>query len=331
MAYAKRARTTPPEAPPPARIAVIGAAWWSQGWHLPQLLRNPDATIAAIMQRSEQPTAAKFLDLTLETKTQLKARYKDVPVFSSCEELLADAEALAKVDGVIICTAHSCHADMGMKFLAAGKHVLMEKPMTVDVGEARMLAAAAAAAAPKLAFMVNNTANFRDKCFDARRLVKAGELGEIHHVLCVMYSPLMLLFDDPANDGWVKPTGTMVQSDGSGNGFGWGQLSHLLGWVLFVGTPALCRPHGARLVRASSQPDTTPAAFPTTSALSPPTAFQPPTPGRRDRRVGGHGNHAPVGQVRRRPDGRGADAVRPVGDRAARRLRLALGWLQLAG
>jgi hypothetical protein len=29
------------EGPPPARIAVIGAAWWSQGWHLPQLQRNP--------------------------------------------------------------------------------------------------------------------------------------------------------------------------------------------------------------------------------------------------------------------------------------------------
>ena len=30
---------------------------------------------------------------------------------------------------------------MGSKFLAAGKHVLMEKPMTVDVAEARALAA----------------------------------------------------------------------------------------------------------------------------------------------------------------------------------------------
>merc|ERR1719277_88045 len=124
--------------------------------------------------------------------------------------------------------------DMGMKFLKAGKHVLMEKPMTVDVAEARTLAAAATEVFPKQVFMVNNTANFRDKCFDARRLVEAGELGDIHHVLCVMYSPLMFLFDDPANDGWVKPTGTMVQPDGSGNGFGWGQLSHLLGWVLHV-------------------------------------------------------------------------------------------------
>jgi predicted dehydrogenase len=140
---------------------------WAQGWHLPQLARNPDAEIAAIMQRSEQPTAAAFLDLTLETKTQLAARYVGVPIFGSCEELLADAAALAKVDGVIICTAHAAHADMGSKFLAAGKHVLMEKPMTVDVAEARALAVQAAAS-PGLAFMVNNTANFRAQCFEAR-------------------------------------------------------------------------------------------------------------------------------------------------------------------
>lgn len=232
---AAEAPASDPPSPPPARIAVIGAAWWSQGWHLPQLQRNPDSEVAAIMQRSEQPRAAAFLNLTLETKTQLVERY-GVPMFSSCEELLADEEALAKVDGVIICTAHSCHADMGAKFLAAGKHILMEKPMTVDVAEARGLAEAATAAAAHrgLVFMVNNTANYRDQCFEAHRLVEAGELGTIHHVMCSMYSPLMFLFDDPANDGWVKPSGSMVQPDGSGNGFGWGQLSHLLGWVIKV-------------------------------------------------------------------------------------------------
>ena len=127
---------------PQARVAVIGAAWWSQGWHLPHLFRNPNAEIAAIMQRSEQPTAAKFLNLQLESKTLLRERYKDVPVFSSCEELLGDKETLDKVDGVIICTAHKCHAEMGLQFLAAGKHVFMEKPMTVDVGEARTLGGA---------------------------------------------------------------------------------------------------------------------------------------------------------------------------------------------
>ena len=156
-------------------------------------MRNPDSEIAAIMQRSEQPTAAAFLNLTLETKTQLAARYPGVPIFSSCEALLADEAAMSALDGVIICTAHSCHMSMGKLFLDAGKHVLMEKPMTVDVAEARLLAAEAAARAPQQAFMVNNTANFRDKAFDARRLVESGELGEIHHVMCYMYSPLMVI------------------------------------------------------------------------------------------------------------------------------------------
>ena len=155
----------------PARIAVIGAAWWSQGWHLPQLHRNPDAVIAAIMQRSEQPIAAAFLNLTLETKTQLRARYPDAPIYNSCEDMLADAEIMNNIDGVIICTAHACHFEMGSQFLgilpsfpisffsfcsslfspvcqflthlsffsAAGKHVLMEKPMTVDVYEALIM------------------------------------------------------------------------------------------------------------------------------------------------------------------------------------------------
>ena len=77
--------------------------------------------------------------------------------------------------------------------------------MTVDVAEARALAARAAAASPRLAFMVNNTANFRPQCFEAKRLIDEGGVGDVHHVLCVMYSPLMFLFDDPANDGWVKP------------------------------------------------------------------------------------------------------------------------------
>eukprot|EP01063_Lacrimia_lanifica_P037683 TRINITY_DN780_c0_g1_i2.p1 TRINITY_DN780_c0_g1~~TRINITY_DN780_c0_g1_i2.p1 ORF type:complete len:383 (+),score=147.37 TRINITY_DN780_c0_g1_i2:69-1217(+) len=219
---------------PPARIAVIGAAWWSQGWHIPQLTRNPDAKLVAIMQRSEQPTAAKYLDVQLESKTQLKARY-GVPIYSSCEEMIADEAMMAEIDGVIICTAHSVHASMGKQFLNAGKHVMMEKPMTVCVREGRELHAAAAEASAKgLAFIVNNTANFREQCFKARECVAAGELGAVHHVLCVMYSPLIGLFDDPANDGWVRATGTMLQDDGSGNGFGWGQLSHAMAWVLYV-------------------------------------------------------------------------------------------------
>lgn len=43
-----------------------------------------------------------------------------VPIFASCEEMVANKEAMDHTDGVIICTAHSCHMDMGMQFLKAG-------------------------------------------------------------------------------------------------------------------------------------------------------------------------------------------------------------------
>jgi predicted dehydrogenase len=225
--------TTTTTAPPPARIAVVGAGWWAQGWHLPQLTRNPNAVLVAIVQRSEQPTAAAFLNLTLDTKTQLKEKYPNVPQYTSCEEMIADEEMMATLDGVIVCTSHACHHWMGKLFLDAGKHILMEKPMTVDVEEAKALAAQASSS--DRIFMVNNTANYRPQFFQARTMIEQHEIGTLHHVLCVMYSPLLFLFDDPKNTGWTAPTGTMVMSDGSGNGFGWGQSSHVLAWVLGAG------------------------------------------------------------------------------------------------
>lgn len=35
--------------PATANIVLIGAGWWSQGWHLPHLHRNEKVTIAAIV------------------------------------------------------------------------------------------------------------------------------------------------------------------------------------------------------------------------------------------------------------------------------------------
>lgn len=102
------------------------------------------------------------------------------------------------------------------------------QPMTTDVAEARALLAAARAAAP-LAFMVNNTANWRAQASLAHEAVSVGRIGVVEHVMCSMHSPLLWLFEDPANEGWTTPSGGMA-----GNGFGWGQLSHLLAWVFRV-------------------------------------------------------------------------------------------------
>jgi len=77
--------------------------------------------------------------------------------------------------------------------------------------------------------MLNNTANFRENAQRAFELVKEGKIGTVRHVMCYMGSALLWLFEEPANAGWVKPSGNMT-----GNGFGWGQLSHTLAWVYYV-------------------------------------------------------------------------------------------------
>ena len=45
-------------------------------------------------------------------------------------------------------------------------------------------------------------------------MIAAGKLGAVEHVACLMHSPLLWLFDDPKNVGWVAPSGAML-----GNGF----------------------------------------------------------------------------------------------------------------
>ena len=71
----------------------------------------------------------------------------------------------------------------------------MEKPLTTDVDEARALATAADEAALRgQAFLLNNTANWRDGTRRAVEMVEGGMVGEIKHVNCMFGAPL----------GWVK-------------------------------------------------------------------------------------------------------------------------------
>lgn len=221
-----RARPSEEQVPwdgPVAKIAVAGAGWWSQGFHLPHLQRNAGSEITAIIEPLEQPRSTLKKDM--KDRAALGEFYS-VPVFSSIDDFLA-SPVRARTDGIIVSTAHSTHHELGVKAMKAGLHVLMEKPMTVDTQEAHELASLAAAT--RKIFMVNNSANYREQARRACELVKAGQVGDIRHVSCSMGTALLWLLDDPANQGWVKPSGKMI-----GNGFAWGQLSHTLAWVYLV-------------------------------------------------------------------------------------------------
>jgi predicted dehydrogenase len=90
------------------------------------------------------------------------------------------------IDVIDICTPGDSHAEIALAALAAGKHVLCEKPLANTVEEARTMVAAAAAARSR---GVRSMVGFNYRRVPAvaymRELVATGRLGTIRHVRAV--------------------------------------------------------------------------------------------------------------------------------------------------
>lgn len=85
------------------------------------------------------------------------------------------------IDVVDICTPGGSHADLAIRALEAGKHVLVEKPMANSLAEAEAMVAAASRAAGAFG-MVGYTYRRVPAVEEARRIIAAGTLGSIRHV-----------------------------------------------------------------------------------------------------------------------------------------------------
>eukprot|EP00435_Cladocopium_sp_Y103_P062413 s1194_g24.t1 len=208
-----------------ARVVLCGAGSWAQGWHLPQLQRNPSVELVAIVD----PAAVTWSKYNLDMKpTKELAEMYQVPVFGDFAEFLKSSFARGTV-GVIISSTHTTHCSLGLQAADANLHILMEKPMTTNALEARKLhAAAAVLKSHGKVFMVNHSANFTKQALKAQEYVRDGRIGEIEHVTCYMIREREF-FEDPSNRLWVSSSEASI-----GNGFAWGQTCHTLAWVYMV-------------------------------------------------------------------------------------------------
>lgn len=94
--------------------------------------------------------------------------------------VVPDAATLARVDGVdavFICTPEDAHVDAAVAALAAGKHVLIEKPVCHDLPSAARIRDAAASAGTTV--MVGHLLRFEARWAAARRLIADGEIGDV--------------------------------------------------------------------------------------------------------------------------------------------------------
>src|SRR3954452_11271665 len=142
-------------------------------------------------------TAPRFFDLPLTPELTVLAG-RDATAVSEAADRLGWASTETDwrrllerddVDLIDICTPGNTHAEIAIAALAAGKHVLCEKPLANSVAEAEAMAAAAArppagadAAAGGVRSMVGFTYRRVPAIVLARTLVAEGRLGEIRHV-----------------------------------------------------------------------------------------------------------------------------------------------------
>ncbi len=137
--------------------------------------------------------------------------------------------ATEKPDVAVIITAHPQHAAMALDCLAAGCHVLVEKPMAVHVGEADAMIAAAAQAGRLLAVCFQH--RFRPEITAAHTIIQRGQLGAIQRIEMVAPWPRTAVYY--AGSSW-RATWT-----GEGGGVLLNQAAHDLDLLCYlVGMPA---------------------------------------------------------------------------------------------
>jgi predicted dehydrogenase len=154
------------------RIGVLGAARIAPMALVKPAVAVPGVTVAAIAARDR-------------TRAEAFARkHRIATVHSSYDELLADDS----IDAVYNPLPNGLHAEWTLKALAAGKHVLCEKPFTSNESEAREVADAAAASG--LVVMEAFHYRYHALAERMREIAHDGRLGETREVRTWMWFPL---------------------------------------------------------------------------------------------------------------------------------------------
>ncbi|RME51252.1 MAG: gfo/Idh/MocA family oxidoreductase, partial [Deltaproteobacteria bacterium] len=127
---------------------------------------------AAAFERIDLLVPAAVVDPCREAAVALARRLR-CPAFSSTAEMLARCE----VDAAVVCTPPVTHPAVTLELLSAGKHVLCEKPLSIDVADARAMIEAAYAGG--VCFTMASKFRYVPDVLRAKEIVDAGGIGEI--------------------------------------------------------------------------------------------------------------------------------------------------------
>lgn len=147
---------------PILNVGIAGFGLSGQAFHAPFIKANPHFRLNAIA--TARDLAGKL--------------YPGVRIFRSFEEMIADAD----IDLVILCTPNTLHFSQARMALEAGKHVIVEKPMTTSSSEARQLIEIAGGSGRKL-FPFHNR-RWDSDFLTVKHIIEQGYLGKVLDYEC---------------------------------------------------------------------------------------------------------------------------------------------------
>ncbi len=150
--------------------------------------------------------------------TRMAVAAKDFPgirTYTNVDKLLEDPD----IDLVVLILPHNLHASVAVKAATKGKHVIVEKPMCINVAEADAMIDAASGNNVMLSVFHNR--RFDGDFMTIRSLIEKGVIGDVFHIEAMM--------------GGLHPFGDWWRSDKKISGgamFDWG--AHIIDWILHL-------------------------------------------------------------------------------------------------
>jgi predicted dehydrogenase len=151
------------------RVGIVGCGEVTQIMHLPSLY-----------QLSEQFTVTALCDVSEHVLQAVGEQWRVPKRYRDYRDLVVQTD----VDAVLIANPDAFHAEVALAAIAAGKHVLIEKPMCITLGEADAISAAQerAGVTVQVGYMRRYAPAFVEAC---RQLPTLGDirLARVHDVL----------------------------------------------------------------------------------------------------------------------------------------------------
>lgn len=147
--------------PPALRVGLIGYGYAGKTFHAPLIAGTPGLDLAVVSSRDA---------------ARVQADWPDVAVLPDAHALLQRGD----LDLVVIASPNDSHFPLARAALAAGRHVVVDKPFTLTWAESRELCALAHARGRLLSVFHNR--RWDSDFLTLRALIGRGELGRIVHL-----------------------------------------------------------------------------------------------------------------------------------------------------